>query len=50
MSNLLGHPIHLQRGREYLRAMELRRRCPRSQHQETDPVAQAAWKPTSRNG
>lgn len=50
MSDVLGRPIHPQRGWEYLRAMGLRRRRPRPQHQATDPVEQAAWKKNSRSG
>lgn len=44
MSQLLGRKIHPQRGWEYLRAMELRLRRPRPEHQESDPAAQEAWK------
>ncbi len=44
MSELLGRHVHPQRGWEYLRAMEMRRRRPRPQHQETDPAEQEAWK------
>jgi transposase len=44
MSELLGHPVHPQRGWEYLRAMEMRRRRPRPSHVEADPQEQEAWK------
>lgn len=48
MSQLLGRPIHPQRGWEYLRALEMRRRRPRPEHQEADPVEQEAWKKNCR--
>lgn len=44
MSQLLGRKIHPQRGWEYLRAMEMRLRRPRPEHQDSDLEAQAAWK------
>jgi hypothetical protein len=44
MSELLGRRVHLQRGWEYLRALEMRRRRPRPQHQEADLDEQQAWK------
>jgi transposase len=44
MSQLLGRQIHPQRGWEYLRAMEMRLRRPRPEHQDSDPQAQTAWK------
>lgn len=50
MSDLLGHPVHPQRGWEYLRAMEMRLRRPRPSHQESDPVEQQHWKKNWRRG
>lgn len=44
MSELLGRRVHPQRGWEYLRALEMRRRRPRPQHQEADLDEQQAWK------
>lgn len=44
MSELLGHPVHPQRGWEYLRSMAMRRRRPRPMHQDADPIEQEAWK------
>lgn len=44
MSQVLGQPIHPQRGWEYLRAMEMRRRRPRRAHVEADPLEQEQWK------
>jgi hypothetical protein len=44
MSELLGHPVHPQRGWECLRGLEMRRRRPRPMHQDTDPSKQEAWK------
>lgn len=44
MSQVLGRPIHPQRGWEYLRSMELRLRRPRPLHQESNPEEQEAWK------
>lgn len=44
MSQILGHPVHPQRGWDYLRAMDMRRRRPRPMHQDTDPAEQQAWK------
>jgi transposase len=46
MSQLLGRKVHPQRGWEYLRAMEMRLRRPRREHQESDPVEQEVWKKT----
>lgn len=46
MSQILAHPVHPQRGWEYLRLMELRLRRPRAMHQDSDPVEQEAWKKT----
>ena len=36
MSEQLEKPIHLQRGWEYRRAMEMRRRRPRPAHEQAD--------------
>ena len=44
MGELLGYQVHPQRGWEYLRAMEMRRRRPRPLHEEADPQEQEAWK------
>lgn len=44
MSQLLERPIHPQRGWEYLKAMEMRRRRPRPEHVESDLGTQEAWK------
>lgn len=50
MSELLGNPVHPQRGWEYLRAMEMRLRRPRPTHQEADPLEQDRWKKNWRRG
>lgn len=47
MSALLDRPIHPQRGWEYLKSLELRRRRPRPAHVESDIKAQTAWKKNS---
>ena len=47
MSELLGHPVHPQRGWEYLKAMEMRLVRPRPAHIESDPAAQEQWKKNS---
>jgi transposase len=44
MSRVLERPIAPQRGWEYLKQMEFRLRVPRPEHQQQDPVEQAAWK------
>lgn len=44
MSEMLEQPIHPQRGWEYLRALEMRRRRPRPEHEEADPNEQQQWK------
>ena len=44
ISELLGRKIHPQRGWEYLRGMEMRRRRPRPAHTESDPEEQERWK------
>jgi transposase len=44
MSQTLEQPIHPQRGWEYLRALEMRRRRPRPEHEEADPQEQQQWK------
>ncbi|NER33508.1 MAG: winged helix-turn-helix domain-containing protein [Oscillatoria sp. SIO1A7] len=36
--------VHPQRGWEYLRQLEMRRRRPRPQYVESDPQVQVAWK------
>ena len=48
MSDLLGRPVHPQRGWEYLRAMEMRLLRPRPEHIESDPVVQQQWKKNSK--
>lgn len=48
MSELLGHPVHPQRGWEYLRAMEMRLLRPRPEQVESDPVIQQQWKKNSK--
>ena len=42
MSDLLGRPIHPQRGWEYLKSLGMRRRCPRPAHTQSDEAAQLA--------
>lgn len=44
LSEVLGTPVSRQQGWEYLKAMELRLRVPRPQHQESDLQEQEAWK------
>lgn len=44
MSELLGRLVLPQRGWEYLRALEMRRRRPRPEHEDTDMVEQQQWK------
>lgn len=44
LSELLGTPVSRQQGWEYLKAMALRLRVPRPQHQESDGEEQEAWK------
>jgi transposase len=44
LTEVLGTPVSRQQGWEYLKAMELRLRVPRPQHQETDLAEQEAWK------
>ncbi len=44
MSELLGRAVAPQRGWEYLRQMEMRRRRPRPAHVEADPAEQERWK------
>ncbi len=46
MSELLGRAVAPQRGWEYLRQMEMRRRRPRPAHVESDPAEQEHWKKT----
>ena len=48
MSDLLGRPVHPQRGWEYLRAMEMRLLRPRPAHIESDSAAQQQWKKNSK--
>ncbi|MDZ4876865.1 MAG: hypothetical protein CLLPBCKN_006300 [Chroococcidiopsis cubana SAG 39.79] len=43
MSQILEQPIHPQRGWEYLRASEMRRR-PRPEHEEANVHEQQQWK------
>lgn len=47
MSEVLGRPIHPQRGWEYLKSLEMRRRRPRPEHVESDLESQEAWKKNS---
>lgn len=47
MSEVLGRPIHPQRGWEYLKSLEMRRRRPRPEHIESDLETQDAWKKNS---
>lgn len=44
MSEVLGRPIHPQRGWEYLKSLGMRRRRPRPEHIESDLDTQEAWK------
>jgi transposase len=44
MSSVLGRKIHPQRGWEYLKNLEMRRRRPRPAHIESDEAAQREWK------
>ena len=48
ISDRLERPIHPQRGWEYLRAMEMRRRRGRPAHVESDLQQQQQWKKTPR--
>jgi hypothetical protein len=50
MSSVLGRKIHPQRGWEYLKNLEMRRRRPRPAHIESDEAAQREWKKTSPDG
>lgn len=47
MAQHLGHPVHVQRGWEYLRRLGLTPQVPRPAHTEADPAAQAAFKQSS---
>jgi len=49
LSELLGAPVSRQQGWEYLKAMELRLRVPRPQHQESDAEVQEVWKKKLRD-
>lgn len=44
MSELLGRPVHPQRGWEYLRNLGMRLRRPRPQHEDSDDHRQQEWK------
>lgn len=44
IAQLIGRPVDIQRGWDYLRQMDLRLKCPRPAHQETDLIEQEAWK------
>ncbi|GET43041.1 hypothetical protein MiSe_78610 [Microseira wollei NIES-4236] len=44
MEQLIGQPVHRQRGWEYLRQMNFRQRIPRPQHDGADLDQQQAWK------
>ncbi|WP_137455064.1 winged helix-turn-helix domain-containing protein [Halomicronema hongdechloris] len=48
MSGVLGRPIHPQRGWEYLKSLEMRRRRPRPAHIDSDIEVQTAWKKNSQ--
>ncbi len=47
MSELLGRPIHRQRGWEYLKAMEYRLRVPRPHNPDADETDIEAWEKKS---
>lgn len=47
MRERLGHPVHAQRGWEYLRRLGLTPQVPRPAHTAADPAGQAAFKQTS---
>jgi transposase len=47
MAEALGHPVHAQRGWEYLRRLGMTPQVPRPAHTAADPAAQAAFKQTS---
>ena len=47
MSDLLDRPVSIQRGWDYLRALEMRLRVPRPEHDLADPDVQEAWKKNS---
>jgi transposase len=44
ISELIGRKVSPQRGWEYLRALEMRRRRPRPEHEDTDMVEHIQWK------
>lgn len=44
MSQLLGRPVAVQRGWEYLQGLRWRLRVPRPQHDSTNPEEQEVWK------
>jgi transposase len=44
MAEVIGRPVDIQRGWDYLRQMELRLKYPRPAHEEADPFEQEAWK------
>ena len=44
MAEHLGHPVHPQRGWEWLRRLGFTSKSPRPHHAKADPVAQAAFK------
>jgi transposase len=44
IEELIGQPIHRQRGWEYLRALNFRQRIPRPEHDKADALQQQAWK------
>ena len=47
MSELLERPIHRQRGWDYLKAMEYRRRVPRPHNPDADEIDPAEWEKKS---
>lgn len=48
MSAKLGHPVHPQRGWDYLRLLGYSLRVPRPRHRKADPDAQEAFKKNTR--
>jgi transposase len=47
MAERLAHPVHPQRGWEYLRRLGYTPQVPRPQHAQADPAAQDAFKKTA---
>ena len=44
IADLLDRPVPKHRGWDYLRQMDLRLKCPRTHHEDADPLEQQAWK------